>query len=421
MNASSKPLLKVGIFSDIQALPSRHDWGMYNFVKALEIFKEKGVDLLVNAGDLAEGGDPETYALYWQLIEEAFPGGSPEHIACEGNHDCNGKVPFKEAFAKVCKNLRRECVNPEHRVIKGYDFITFATFDRIHYAEEELPALEKALQKAAERDPEKPVFVITHFPPAETVSGSFSSGSEGLKRVLQKFPQAVSLSGHTLYPLMDERTIWQGEFTAIETSTLAYGCMTEEKCFNTVNGILPFAREVTECLYLEIFEDRMEFRRYNTTDRRELGPVWKTALPFVPGKGEYTASRAETRQAPRFAEGSTVLLRYDYGYAYIIFDRCTRGDFAHFYDVEFSCFDEEKAVWDEPSVYRYCGDFYRFECNQQDKLYFKLPETLKEGHLCRFRIYGVESFGKRGEPLEMECRLWKGYRFKEAAGLYPQE
>jgi Icc-related predicted phosphoesterase len=421
VNTTQKPLLKVGIFSDIQALPSRNDWGMYNFTKALQIYKEKEIDLLVNAGDLAEGGDPETYALYWQLIAEAFPGNMPEHIACEGNHDCNGKAPFKENFAKVCTCLRRECINPEHRVIGGYDFITFATFDRIHYAEEELPALEKALQKASERDPEKPIFVITHFPPSETVSGSFSSGSEGLKKVFQKFPQVVSLSGHTHYPLKDERTIWQGDFTAVETSTLAYGCMTEEKCFNTVNGILPFAREVTECLYLEIFEDRMEFHRYNTTDKKELGPVWNMPLPFVPEKASFTAARAEKRQAPEFGEEAVMLLRYDYGFAYIIFDRCTKGDFAHFYDVAFSLYDEEKKLWEEWNVYRYASDFYRFECNQQDKLYFKLPETLKEGRLCKFRIYGVESFGKRGKPLEMECRLWKGYRFKEAAALYPQE
>ena len=420
MASTEKPLLKAGILSDIQALPSRHDWGMYNFAKALELFREKGIGLLINAGDIAESGNPETYALYWQLIDEYFPGGV-EHTACEGNHDCNGKAPFPEAFAKVCKGLRRECCNPEHRVIGGYDFITFATFDRLHYAESELPALEKALQKAVDRDPMKPVFVITHFPPEQTVSGSFTSGSKELLEVFKKFPQVISLSGHTHYPLRDERTIWQGDFTAIETSTLAYGCMSEENCFNCVNGILPFGREVTEAIYMEIFENRVEFHRYNVTDGRELGDPWVVDVPFVPEKASYTSARNQFRQAPEFAPDAALLIRYDYGYAYIIFDRAVNGDFAQFYDVEFSLYDEEKNVWGEWQVYRYASDFYRFEFNRQDKLYFKLPGTLQENRLCKFKVYGVESFGKRGTPLEMECRLWPGYKFKDGAPLYPQE
>ena len=39
-----KPLLKVGIVSDIQALPSEHDWGFFNFRNALRIFREKGIE-----------------------------------------------------------------------------------------------------------------------------------------------------------------------------------------------------------------------------------------------------------------------------------------------------------------------------------------------------------------------------------------
>lgn len=421
MSADEKKLLKVGIISDIQALPSRHEWGMNNFKNALSLFSEKGADLLVNAGDIAEGGDPETYALYWELIEEHFPNGSLEHISCEGNHDCSG-APFHEAFARVCRGLRRECINPEHRLIGGYDFITFATFDRMHYAPEELPALEREIEKAVARDPEKPVFVITHFPPANTVAGSHdSAGSEGLFDVFKKFPQVVSLSGHTHYPLADERCIWQGEFTAVQTSTLAYGCMSEDNLFNTVNGILPFAREVTEAIYMELYADRAELHRYNVTDKRELGPLWQIPIPYVPAAGPHGEARSQKRQAPGFADDAEILLRFDYGYAYIIFDRCVTGDHAQYYDVEISEYDEEKKCFSAPETFRYVSDFYRFECNRQDKLYFKLPGTLKGGTLCRFRVYGVESFGKRGAPLEMEFRLWKNYKFKDAAGLYPQE
>ena len=417
-----KPLLKVGIVSDIQALPSEHDWGFHNFRSALKIFREKGIDLLINAGDLAEGGDPGTYALYWRFIAECFPENPPAHMACEGNHDCNGKSPFREAFARVCRGLRRECVNPEHKVIGNFDFITFATCDRLHYAESELPALERELEKAAARDPGKPIFVITHFPPAQTVTGSHdASGSAGLRRVFDKFPQVISLSGHTHVPLGDERTVWQGEFTAVETSTLAYGCFTEEHCFNTVNGILPFAREVTEALYMELFPDRVELRRYNTTEKRELGPAWIINTPYKPASARYTPARAAGAQAPGFARDAAILLRYDYGYAYIIFDRPATGDPALFYDVEIAHADRATGKYEDPQVYRYVSDFYRFECNRHDRIYLKLPGTLRENTPCRFRVYAVEAFGKRSRPLEMTCLLWPGYKFKDGAPVYPQE
>ena len=423
MNNSPKPLLKAGIISDIQALPSRHDWGMHNFNAALKLLSKKGIDLLISAGDIAENGNPETYALYWELIAENFPGKLPEHTGCEGNHDCNGKDEFPVAFARACKGLKRECVNPEHRVIGGYDFINFATFDKHHYSPGELPALERELEKAVARDPRKPVFVITHYPPADTVTGSHDNcGSQELLQVFRKFPQVVPLSGHTHCPLADERTIWQGEFTAIETSTLAYGCATEEKCFNTVGGILPFAREATEFLYMEIFEEKVMIYRYNAADGRELGPAWQIDLPFDPAQARYTAEKRQAQsRAPEFASNADVLLRYDYGYCYIIFDRPVKGDFAHFYDVEFSFFDEEKQEWLAPLSYHYISDFYRLACNRQEKIYLKLPETLEENRLCRFRVYAVETFGKRSLPLEMECRIWPGYKFKEAKGLYPQE
>lgn len=43
MNTIEKPILRVGIVSDIQALPSRHEWGMNNFKKALALFQKGSV------------------------------------------------------------------------------------------------------------------------------------------------------------------------------------------------------------------------------------------------------------------------------------------------------------------------------------------------------------------------------------------
>ncbi|OQA84719.1 MAG: Calcineurin-like phosphoesterase [Lentisphaerae bacterium ADurb.Bin242] len=421
----SQPILKVGIVSDIQGLPSEHDWGIYNLGLALDILAQKQIDTLIMAGDLAENGNPLTYRLYWKMIRDRFGEKMPRHVACEGNHDCNRTFPqdFAVRFAEVCRGLHRENVNPWHAVIDGYDFIAFAASDGMHYSEASLPALEAALRKAVERDHEKPIFVITHFPPENTVSGSHSeAGSPELLKVLEKYSQAVSFSGHTHYPLEDERTIWQGAFTAVETSTLAYGCATEEQAVNTVNGILPFAREVTQMLYMEVFSDRLEIHRYNVAEQREIFPeqLWRVKLPYRPEEAIYAPERRLHRQAPQFAADANILMRLDYGYVYLIFDGTCEGDFAQFYDVEIS---ERNSDGDGKTFrqYRYISHFYRLEKNREKRLFYKLPDALKAGGKYRFRVYPVESFGNRGKPLEMFYEIPSCYVSREGVPLYPQE
>ena len=147
----------------------------------------------------------------------------------------------------------------------------------------------------------------------------------------------------------------------------------------------------------------------------------QTEIPYDAAGARYTPRRALQAQTPEFAPEAQILLRYDYGYAYIIFDRAVKGDTAVYYEVEIAHQDENTKQYEKPKTYRYAADFYRFERNRQDRIYLKLPGALRDNAYCRFRVYGVEAFGRRGKPLEMVCRLWPGYKFKNAAPLYPQE
>ncbi len=96
--------------------------------------------------------------------------------------------------------------------------------DYVKFTPQRLAWLEKRLKIASAEDPtgEKPIFVFHHVPAVGTVNGLTSDGDTALREVLDKFPQVVDFSGHSHYSLTNPRSIWQEEFTAINTGGLAY-------------------------------------------------------------------------------------------------------------------------------------------------------------------------------------------------------
>ena len=414
---AEKPVLKLGVLGDVQGLPSRHDWGMNNLALALDILKEKRIDGLLSLGDIAEGGNPATYGLYWEMIEERFGKDGLRHFSCEGNHDLgNGHCPdFAATFRQVCAGLRR----PEEFVccerIAGYDFLAVSETACGAYSQE---VCSELAEKLASLPREKPVFLLTHYPPSETMAGSFDkAGIHSLRKILDRFPQVISLSGHTHWPLEDERCIWQGNFTAVTASSLSYACMNEQ-CFNSVGGIVPYAREAVQLLYMELFPDRLEIERVQVFDRRSIGEKWLVRLPYRPEEAFYTDARPGSGFAPRFPAGARLLTRYDYGYMYLAFDRPEEENYPQYFDVELS----PLFSGGRPETHRYVSDFYRLKANREAQIFLRLPGLgMRADADYRIRVYPVSAFNVRGEPLVTVEHTWPGYPFKDGTFLCPQE
>ena len=403
------PLLKVGILGDIQGYPAAYDWGMHNLEKAFRLLAPKKPDVLIMDGDLSDCGDSAAFPYYQAMVERCFPDKRPVPAVCAGNHDYGRDNP--SAHEDLCRAVGQDPANPGHIVLNGYDFIMVS--DRVtgrdgsqHYTEAVLARLEEELKKAVARDPEKPVFVITHFPPSGTMAGSHGAeGSKDLRELFKRYPSVFSISGHTHYPLEDERSIWQGEFTAIQTSSLSYACM-EERPFNSCNAIIPFAREAVQCLYMEIYADRLEIHRYNVEDQREIKPdrVWRVPMPFDRATAPYTETRGLTRTAPEFEPGTQAFLRYDYGYLYLIFEGAKHEDPVPFYRLVLRDISDSGEVVFRSET-RYVSNFCRLERNQDSRQVIQLPgRDLTPRGLIRAEIYPAESFGHEGKPLIVEFR-----------------
>ena len=376
--------------------------------------------------DLADLGEyPEAFTLYKKLCKEYFPY-EPIQIACAGNHDLwSREKSIDFLFKRFCEKLNIPSENPYHTVIKDYDFITISENINCNYTPELIAKLAEKLEIAAKRNSGKPIFVLSHFPPKDTMSGSNTkSGREALRELFNKYPQVISISGHTHYPLEDERCIWQNEFTAFTTSTLSYGCVSEE-LFNICNGILPFAREAVQALYMEVFADHIEIHRYNVEDAREIKPgkVWSFKLPYDPANPEYSITRrAEKTIPPVFPADAKLVLRYDYGFVYAVFDAAKHDDMVQYYLIE-SARKDKNGVYQITKNVKYVSDFYRLQANQSKRLFFKLPEDMFiAGEPHKISIYAIESFGKKSEPLTIERIIPKSWGFRAIdPNAMPQE
>ncbi len=139
-----------------------------------------------------------------------------------GNHEYGAGEMTHERYLRISgyENIH------EHKIIGGYHFL-FLSPDRnsgMTFSEDARKWLEENLQIAADDDESgsRPIFVFQHEHIRGTVYGSEDWGVDDLTDILEKYPQVIDFSGHSHYPMNDPRTIWQGTFTALGTSTLSY-------------------------------------------------------------------------------------------------------------------------------------------------------------------------------------------------------
>lgn len=421
--------MRIGIFSDVQMNMDCNDWGERNLEKAFKMLAPMKIDLLLHVGDLANNTNLEVFDKYTKIKEKYFAGNIPQEIFCTGNHEFwTTKDPLSamKHHAAISAKIPQKADNPLHEVISGYDFLSLVEEKDATFSVENIAALKKELDKAVARDDKKPIFLLTHYPPADTMAGSYYKGSRNtvLRELLNNYPQVISFSGHTHDPLENECAIWQKEFTAVTTSTLSYVCMADYPYYNCCVGVLaPHAREGLQFMTMELYEDHILLHRFHAEDEREIKKeqCWNIPLPFDKNNAPYSfEKRYEKAVAPAFAEGTKLWLRPDFGFLYLVFEQAQHEDHVHDYVLRIKEMDEN-GVYAEKGEYKYIAPFYRLEKNQKEDMVMKLPgEILVPEKQYRFEVTAAEDFGKESPALILDYRMPK-HKFKEGKVLYPVE
>ena len=422
--------LKVGILSDTQ-LPANGEDGSTQLdalKKALEYLKESSVDAIILDGDFTDLGTKEAWQSFSDTYDEVFGDEKPLQIFAMGNHDY-WLAMFKNSheIATPAKMQRRFTQYTgeypyAHKIINGYHFIAWSSsngsYDMSYSSDKWIRA---ELDAAVADAPDKPVFVITHLNPQDTVYGSDDWGNKDIYNVLKDYPQVISFSGHSHYAIADERSIWQGEFTAVNTQTTDYIELESGK----YNGTVPrdaYGNEACHypvCMIMDVSPENVTLNRVSLDSGKTIKEPWVISAPFADRSSFiYTNKlRIEADAAPCFTtDGNVEICREKDIEGNVIsvikFDAASDDDFVHSYRLEFLDGDSQILSFDETNYdgsakaaakkiefIEYFSDFTLGIDNMSARAALRLPPNIPEG-TAFIRITAIDTWGRESQGIQ---------------------
>lgn len=373
--------LKVGVISDSQLSPFANDkvnTYQKNLIQALRTLKKKECNVILFAGDICNMASKYAYRRYKKSFAEVFGEEMPLVISVMGNHDYYGKFFARRIFEKELG------VSPfSHYVINGFHFIG-ASPDCCSMHSAYLKTgewLDKQLAEAVADTPDKPVFVITHHPPVDTVYGSDDWGDETLDKIFSKYPNVVDFAGHSHYSVVDERSYYTGKYRVVNTQSVSYIELERGK----MNGSVPPDAHIAPMGYVMDFADKqIELIRYNLLTGEEEKQDMRWSIPYDITVSSH-AKEPSAKPCMHYKSGSWY---EENGATYLTFSSGEDDDFIHTYRLVYSDGEEQD----------YFSDFYKgikYVSQVNDKIRLRIYG--KEKGLYDIKIYAIDSYGQISE------------------------
>lgn len=387
---------------------------------ALELFKEKGVEMVIHCGDLADRHFPEGYRCYRRTVNAVYPDpkARPREVYVYAGHDVNNFRPnsgWNMSHAPAAYEEMRQLLEAPNGhtcdfVWKGLPFAVFPqnTGGKGFLTWEDY---EKTVARLCAENPGKPVFVCDHVPPSGTTFHSRHWGSVNCRRILNKFPQVVSISGHVHGSLVSERQVWQGEFTAINL-----GCLEAWGGFAPGSTPPPQAKPSFGVLVMDVYADRLVVFRHDVRDGSEYGAPWVVPLPFVAREAPYRPETHAKRLArAAFAPGASVAVKPD-GDAYVVeFPEARTGADAFMYRLGAQRKGRD-GVWETFTRDDVFGDFWKAEKDRTGRMAYRLDAGFfTPGETYRMTVTPLDYFYRSTAAIDctftaghvMPVRVWR--------------
>ena len=335
--------LRVGIISDTQLPPNkgleRESDGKYkeHLKRALELLKTQNIDVLLHAGDIGDMCARYSYKTYKEVFESVFSDENtrPYELYIMGNHDTWFNTDWETTPAKQKLYQSVMDMNPNrHVVINGFHFIAASpdqTGNSDGYSQTMRDWIKQELAVAKEQTPEGyPIFLLTHHNIPDTAYGSSDWGAENVRQAVDGYEQVVSISGHSHYSILDERSIDQNRITAFTTQSLAYIDM-ERNMYNAFNGfsydskqnktvfnpsscyssVPAMSEENPMCLIMDVTSKDITIQRWNVLAGKEEKADQRWVLTYPMNQGNFTyryADRAAEAGVPEFPQNAKLTL-----------------------------------------------------------------------------------------------------------------
>ena len=304
----NKEFLKLGIISDFQLYESNEKYKR-NLKNTLEKMKTENVDVILMAGDIVNNGYASEFEIYKSILNSVYTDENTKPLIFEimGNHEY-----YTTKYRKIGYNLEKNIQifrdnlgkYPFYHVkINQFHFIFWSmqNYDTRETYEIHTSWLKKHLDMAESdlRQSGDPIFIITHDPAKYTVYGSEdNSGTKAGFNLIKNYENAFLISGHSHRSLRHERSIWQQEFTAINTQSSAYTALS----YNYTNSSDVVAKSIDSYMgYIaNLYDQKIELHRYFFHVDKEIEP-WIVQFPLKKDNFNYTVDQR----------------KFDYGVPYI--------------------------------------------------------------------------------------------------------
>ena len=402
--------IKFGVMSDLH-FHSVETGVDTNLEIMLNYYKEQNVDAVLVTGDVADGALPEQYAKFNAIWDKVFTENAPQKLVIMGNHEFGKAYYHEETIEDAYNNYLNAYGYSEinfNKAVNGYHFIGInsesASVDG-KYTSTTLDWLKTQIDNAVAENATAPIFVACHQPLPETTYGSTqgTSGTAALKALLKDYPNVVYFSGHSHRPIENEKCIWQGDFTAIDCTSLQYVSL--EPDFNP-NDAYEAQGALLVSVDTETNKMTVERKRIDKTNNsvKDAKTSFVLNLPLQKSTFNYTDDRIDLRTAPVFAEDSEISVSEVSGTsATITFPSASHGDYVQGYKISFINNNTNVADYSET----YVSDFYIDYTNM------KPIQTVTANGLSPHTAYTVQaiaydSFGLESTPISTTLETLDG-------------
>ena len=210
-----------GVISDIHFGDEDNQGWELRMPRALRTMNahDPQIRYLYVVGDLANHGEEAQYQdILSYFGNTSLLSSNIKTIFVRGNHDnynSNGLTYYN--------NLIKQDIN-QYLNIQGYPFISIGCNSGDYrgdycYNETTMAFLKASLADAADKYPNKPIFVFNHVLPKNTVIGSYDNDynayAGGLDELFSQYPQVIDISAHTHMGITDPHQIYQKNYTAV--------------------------------------------------------------------------------------------------------------------------------------------------------------------------------------------------------------
>ncbi|MBS6446503.1 MAG: metallophosphoesterase [Clostridiales bacterium] len=434
---SDNVVFSFAAISDIHIMNSTTDAVAKKFESALKQLKAQallddadGLDAVFAVGDIIDTGYSGKYEQtnYFKTIyESVFSPTEVPMIYTPGNHDVKGW--WTANSAAEAKNIDKllgdnyfltdidaealASAGNRHCVINGFHVITMlpTSQDPVTFTDSALQWFDETLAKVTAENPDQFVFVLTHPMIYDTVYGSDLGTywyTKDLTEILNKYPQAVTFSGHLHFPLNDPRSIMQTGFTSLGCGSVRYMAIEAGQYEDMAGNTTMLDKdEFSQGLLVQIDGDgNMRITRMDFYHEEVIGEYWTVARPETDGSHleKYSKDRGseENNKAPVLST-LDVTLGATSGSAQAVsvsFAAGTDDEFVHHYQLVVS----EKSG-NVLSTYNILSDFYR-HANTADMqtTWEKELSSLPKGGTYVVTLTAYDSWGAASNTLTKEFK-----------------